>query len=181
MKSTAKIIRSLRAANLGSRARQHAYSGSGQWLHWRAPGGESILIGVAITLNQINYRQLPDLADIQPTVAALWGDTVAWQLGKLLDATAMALHVGNPLPEGISSEPIPFCRGDNPAQILDRLWRHGPAQSILLKKKPPSQLAERFNDGSTPAVAPSESAANNHAENDQRAAPASRGAKGQKK
>ncbi|MCP1289846.1 hypothetical protein NK214_06535 [Chromobacterium sp. S0633] len=180
MKSTAKTIRSLRAANPGSRSRQHAYSGTGQWLYWRTPGGESILIGVAITINQINYRQLPDLADLQPTVTALWGDTVAWQLGKLLDATAMALHVDHPLPEGISSEPIPFCHGDNPGQILERLWRHGPAQSILLKKKPPSQLAERFNDGSTPAAAPSEPAENNHAENDQRAAPATRGAKDQK-
>lgn len=179
MKKTAKLIRSLRAANPASQPRQHAYSGHGQWLHWRAPSGESILIGVAITLGQVNYRQLPDPADIEQAVTTLWGSTVAWQLGKLLDATAMALHAGHPLPDGISSEPIPFCHGDNPAQILDRLWRHGPAQSVLLKKKPPSGFAERSNDGNTPVSEPAEPETRNRAESDLQAAPAVRGAKNQ--
>lgn len=179
MKKTAQIIRSLRAANPGSKPRHHAYNGHGQWLHWHTPSGERILIGVAITLGLDNYRQLADPADIESTVAALWGDTVAWQLSKLLDATAMALHAGQPLPDGISCEPIPFCHGDNPAQILDRLWRHGPAQSVLLKKKPPSGFAERSSGGNTPAAEPAVSETHNHAESDPQAAPAVRGARNQ--
>lgn len=174
-----KIVSRLRAANPGSQPRQHAYSGRGQWLYWHTPSGDMLPVGVAITLSGTTYRHLADQHDIQDTVAAIWGDTVAWQLGKLLEATSAALYDHTDLPEGISAEPIPFCNGDNPAQILDRLWRHGVADSLLFKKKPPSQLAERSIDGSNPEAAPGEPASNNPDAVAPAAAPAKRGASDQ--
>lgn len=181
MKSMDKIVRSLRAANPGSPKRQHALSGSGHWLYWLPPSGERILIGVSLNIGGTNYRRLPAPEDdYQDTVAALWGDDAVWQLDNLIAATAMALHQGQPLPTGISADPLPFCHGDNPRQMLDRLWRHGPAHSILLKKKPPSH-AERSSDENTPAAEPAAPATSSHAGNDQEASPATRGAKGHKR
>ncbi|WP_047244142.1 hypothetical protein [Chromobacterium subtsugae] len=97
------------------------------------------MIGVAATFDGTTYRRLTDPADTSDIVSQLWGETQAWQLGKLLEATANALSSGAPLPTGISAQAIPIVRGDNPAAVLDRLWLSGPANSILHKKKPLQQ------------------------------------------
>ncbi|WP_174874194.1 hypothetical protein [Vogesella oryzae] len=175
-----KIADALRAANPASKPRQPAYTGTGHWLYWHSPSGEMLPIGVAIHLNGVTYRQIAEHNDIQQTVAALWGETVAWQLGKLLDNTTTALYdkTGN-LPEGISAEAIELCQGDNPAQILDRLWRHGVADSLLLKKKPPSQLAERSISGSNPEAVPDEPAENTRDAAASAVVPPKRGGHGQ--
>lgn len=170
-------VSALRAANPDSKPRQHAYTGSGQWLYWHTPSGERIPVGVAITIGKTTYRQLADPLDIEATAIAIWGESAAWQLGKLLEATAYALHASQPLPIGISSEAIPFCHGDSPAQILDRLWRHGPAKSILLKKKPP-RLTERHSGDLPHVTTPDAPAAHSPDEGvAQQPAPAKAGAK----
>ncbi|PRP71486.1 hypothetical protein BUE93_05665 [Chromobacterium amazonense] len=94
------------------------------------------MIGVAATFEGTTYRRLADPAEISDIVSHLWGSPLAWQLAKVIEATANALSSGTSLPTGISSQLIPIVRGDNPVAILDRLWLSGPANSILHKKKP---------------------------------------------
>lgn len=143
MKKPTKAVAALLAANPDAKPRQPACTGNGDWIYWHAPSGETIPVGVAIHLASITYRQIITADEASAAAGTIWGDTIAWQLGKLLAATSAAISAHQPLPAGISAEPIPIVNGDNPGTILDTLWQHGVAQSILLKKKPPSVKAER--------------------------------------
>lgn len=147
MSKMSKMLAALRAANPQSQPRTPGYTGCGRWLYWHSPSGERIMIGIAIDLAGITYRQIITGDDCTDIARQLWGDTTAWQLSKLLAGTmAATLTPAMPLPAGISSEPIAIVTGDTPADILDALWQAGPAQSLLLKKKPLS-MSERFIEG----------------------------------
>lgn len=147
MSKMSKMLARLRAANPQSQPRTPGYTGSGQWLYWHTPGGDRVMVGITIELAGITYRQIITADECADMARQLWGDTTAWQLGKLLSGTmAATLGPGTALPAGISSEPIAIVNGDTPADILDALWQAGPAQSLLLKKKPPS-VSERFIEG----------------------------------
>lgn len=182
MKKPTKAVAALLAANPDAKPRQPACTGTGEWLYWHAPSGETIPVGVAIHLTGITYRQIITADDASSAATALWGATIAWQLGKMLAATSAAVSAGQPLPAGISAEPIPIVNGDNPGTMLDTLWQHGVAQSILLKKKPPSVKAERSIAASnTREAEPAAPAQNTPGQAAQEQAPAKPGASSQKK
>lgn len=181
MKKPKNAVAALLAANPDAKPRHPACTGTGDWLYWHAPGGESIPVGVAIHLNGITYHHLITGDEARAVAGAHWGDTVAWQLGKQLTAAAAAIAAGQALPAGISAEPIPIVNGDNPGTLLDTLWQHGIAQSILLKKKTPSVKAERSiaasNTRETEPVAPAQ---NTPDQAEQEQAPAKTGASNRK-
>lgn len=155
MSKMSKMLAALRAANPQSQPHAPGYTGSGRWLYWHSPSGERIMIGITIDLAGITYRQIITGDDCADIARQLWGDTTAWQLGKLLaGAMAATLTPAAPLPAGISSEPIAIVNGDTPADILDALWQAGPAQSLLLKKKPLSTSERFIEGGNSPEQAP---------------------------
>lgn len=153
-----RIAAKLLASLPGHTPRTPALAGTGQWLYWEAPSGESINIGVSLTVSGVTYRQL--ITEGEFAVAAeIWGKATAHHLGRLIEATSAALAAGADLPAGIRAEPISIVNGNTQAEMLDRLWRHGPARGVLLKKKPPSALAERsIEGGSTHEAEPTSSA-----------------------
>lgn len=154
MSKMSKMLARLRAANPQSQPRTPGYTGTGQWLYWHTPGGDRVMVGITIELAGTTYRQIITAEECADMARQLWGDTTAWQLGKLLaGAMAATLSPSAPLPAGISSEPITIVNGDTPADILDALWQAGPAQSLLLKKKPPSVSERSIEGGSTPEQA----------------------------
>lgn len=130
-----RIAAALRAANPDAKPRHFAVTGTGLWLRWQTPDGDTELLGVTCVLSGNTSYRLATPEDIRQAATQRWDAATAQQLCALLDATARAIHTAAPLPAGIHAEPIPIVNGDTPSQVLDTLWRAGPAQTPLLQSK----------------------------------------------